>query len=721
MDGREHKNALNSLWNFISADYETRLARSGKLNDFIDGGMDYFLGPTGIPNKARAANTMMNPIAQMGQAGADATVATDPRYSRDERINAGVNALTGTLATLAPAAFMKAAGRPAADAVMETLVNTSRPLAVDGIEDASRAFWRDDSGMFLGPGASGADLPAMARAESMLESGIPREKVLRDTGWFRGVDGKMRWESDDSAAVLRSPLQNLFNNGDEGAAFGGDVNSGLLHQELLGGTRRGEVFPPAYDNLGEGLLNATKRGGDRVDGSYKASTGDIEIGAPNPQEGKAVLLHELQHAIQQNEGFARGSSPANELSDIAAARNVRKSEIVSQMDRIKSEEGLSGYRPQHPRLVPLQEEYDGLLGRNASDNPAAMDAYRRSSGEVEARNASLRSAMSAERRLETPPWATQDVPDAEQIVRFGSGNALSEVTPAAPTGTNALRTLTPQQEMAERILEMRAAGNAADVTDEMMAMADDVTMFNRTPLPMDEASRMARAETGGFDTQNLLYHGSDNANIKSFDPSKGAEGLPATFLTDNRNTAATYGDSVGEYFARTDYPAEFDFNGRSSANFDGESLSPGGLVRRVKGAADDARFYGAETETDLAYDLQSAGIDPMYADEIDAVRMRSVVDDFGWGGSPANNLAVFDPANIRSRTARFDPEFAHLRNLSAGVAGLGVVGLGATQGQQTDDPYAQRNTLAEVMRPAFGNALNGYTPPLPRNALQRGF
>jgi hypothetical protein len=168
MDEREHKNALNSLWNFISADYETRLARSGKLNDFIDGGMDYFLGPTGIPNKARAANTMMNPIAQMGQAGADAVMASDPRFSRDERINYGVNALTGSLATLAPAAFMKAAGRPAADAVMETLVNTSRPLAVDGISDAARRFAVSEDGSFPAARADPTLSDALARrAEEM--------------------------------------------------------------------------------------------------------------------------------------------------------------------------------------------------------------------------------------------------------------------------------------------------------------------------------------------------------------------------------------------------------------------------------------------------------------------------------------------------------------------------------------------------------------------------
>ena len=448
MDGREHKNALNSLWNFISADYETRLARSGKLNDFIDGGMDYFLGPTGIPNKARAANTMINPIAQMGQAGADATVATDPRYSRDERINAGVNALTGTLATLAPAAFMKAAGRPAADAVMETLVNTSRPLAVDGISDAARRF-------------------AMSE-----------------------------------------------------------------------------------------------------DGSV----------------------------------------------------------------------------------------------------PAA-------------------------------------------------------------------RALTPQQEMAERILEMRAAGNAADVTDEMMAMADDVTMFNRTPLPMDEASRMARAQEAGFGGD--LYHGTNNefdaframpwggetpnianeyAASKGWDGDTGQRVLPVRMAVnspldaDRMPKTVTIGDFVTESLEQSPAVGRGEFN-TEMADARINNIRRGAMqeesgphYNRHDFWNNDASMFG--THGKLAKDalMNQLGFD--------GVKMIEM-------GEPTTG--VFDATKARSRFARFDPEFAHLGNLSAGVAGLGVVGLGATQGQQTDDPYAQRNTLAEVMRPAFGNALNGYTPPLPRNALQRGF
>jgi hypothetical protein len=57
-----------------------------------------------------------------------------------------------------------------------------------------------------------------------------------------------------------------------------------------------------------------------------------------------------------------------------------------------------------------------------------------------------------------------------------------------------------------------------------------------------------------------------------------------------------------------------------------------------------------------------------------------VYDNAFEGGG--DSYAVFNPANIRSRFALFDPEFAHLRNLSAGVGGLGLLGLGAYDAQQ---------------------------------------
>jgi hypothetical protein len=60
----------------------------------------------------------------------------------------------------------------------------------------------------------------------------------------------------------------------------------------------------------------------------------------------------------------------------------------------------------------------GVGGFDAYDEPGEL--YRRTSGEVEARNVQTRRDMTPDQRRATPPWETEDVPRAQQIVRFGS-------------------------------------------------------------------------------------------------------------------------------------------------------------------------------------------------------------------------------------------------------------------------------------------------------------
>tara|TARA_R110002126_G_scaffold73946_2_gene184538 strand:- start:5696 stop:7855 length:2160 start_codon:yes stop_codon:yes gene_type:complete len=719
MDGREHNNALNSLWNFISADYETRLARSGKLNDFIDGGMDYFLGPTGIPNKARAANTMMNPIAQMGQAGADAVMASDPRFSRDERINYGVNALTGSLATLAPAAFMKAAGRPAADAVMETLVNTSRPLAVDGISDAARRFAVSEDGSvpLMGggktdPTQTGWTFRDVDASLNSRLSGAENSRIGGDTSRVESVPIRrlnamqetVNPDFADTASsagelplVVRKNGQMFVRDGHHrltAAAEGGSQNADVRFIDL----DNADTSTPLLDWSPEktGFVEADQALLDDLFGTPAAPTGTNALrsvanagGDPLPAM-RATDEYAGTHTAPQNDGY---SSPLHELGgniypdDIYssnAARYYGDGNPVLDRDTMKVLQSMRG-KPDEPvsiyRAVPK-----GVTDINAGDWVTVNRDYAVSHGE-----SNFGDAFDV---------IEQKVPARDL---FTDGNSIHEFGYSPPTAT-----LTPQQEMAERILEMRAAGNAADVTDEMMAMADDVTMFNRTPLPMDEASRMARAQEAGFDTGTPLYHGSAAEDgVDAFDVNYAGSvsqqpNEKAVFLTENPKAAG--------WFANYAHPDGV--NGSYGGAGEGMVL-PVTSRGNLQGTDFRGQPYRPEWMEKRLNAAQESG-----ADGLRISGMRENLDGF----TPIDNQqAHFNPANIRSRFARFDPEFAHLSNLSAGVAGLGVVGLGATQGQQTDDPYAQRNTLADVMRPAFGNALNGYTPPLPRNALQRGF
>ena len=51
---------------------------------------------------------------------------------------------------------------------------------------------------YAGENANNADLDTLARAKEMKATGVADETIRQQTGWFKGMDGKWRWEIDDS-------------------------------------------------------------------------------------------------------------------------------------------------------------------------------------------------------------------------------------------------------------------------------------------------------------------------------------------------------------------------------------------------------------------------------------------------------------------------------------------------------------------------------------------
>ena len=238
----------------------------------------------------------------------------------------------------------------------------------------------------------------------------------------------------------------------------------------------------------------------------------------------------------------------------------------------------------------------------------------------------------------------------------------------ATTGAIALPAARNEAErMARQILEMRAAGRAGDVTDAMMAQADPQYMFNNTPLPMDEASRMARAGEMGFDTR--VYHGSRD-DITSMDQLKGsAEGGAGTlFSSDEARVANTYATkrlgSEGENvlpllanvsnYGESGYKTPFPFNGSDVAI---EQWLTG--LDRFNRTLDNSKTSYFENAIRSARNAGQSG-----------TVIRQVEDDAvsSIQTMPSDVHVTLDPTTIRSRFARFDPEFSHLANLNAANA-----------------------------------------------------
>lgn len=243
------------------------------------------------------------------------------------------------------------------------------------------------------------------------------------------------------------------------------------------------------------------------------------------------------------------------------------------------------------------------------------------------------------------------------------------------------------ERMARDILDMRAAGRAGEVTDEMMAQADPQYMFYNTPLPMDEASRMVRAREAGFDTSVPLYHGGRD-NLQNVSRLEGnAEGGAGTFyMTDERSVANSYapnrtnpsGENIMHLLARSGdyreagYTRPFPADG-TQQQMDAWLLGNDAYNERMSGEGIKSAVYNQQ-------------INAARRNNQPGVVMRQTVDNRidSRSALPSDVFIALDPANVRSRFARFDPEFAHLSNLSAANVDplVGLLGVLAAEEQR---------------------------------------
>jgi hypothetical protein len=290
--------------------------------------------------------------------------------------------------------------------------------------------------------------------------------------------------------------------------------------------------------------------------------------------------------------------------------------------------------------------------------------------------------------------------------------------------------LSEAQRQARDILDMRAAGNARSVTDDMMARADDQYMFDNTPLPMDEASRLARADAGGFDT--TAYH-ETGRDFPAFDTSRlgagaGDSEMPTGVFT--KPTGASIGlGGVGESqiplmtrrgnnlevidrthmrsegAARGDsympaWHAANDFDNANALRYDSKFEGGAGQSWLSQNPED---YFAASNAALAEWNARNTELGQIARGHLDDSLRRDGVDsvtvqrDQGSMGRETPSTIILDPSNIRSRFARFDPEFSHLSNLSAANASP-TAGLLASGAQEQDKPLPFMEMLRGLLR-----------------------
>ena len=258
------------------------------------------------------------------------------------------------------------------------------------------------------------------RAKSMLtrmrsEGKIDPHEIWIKTGWELGVDGKWRHEINDGqfkVDILKQPqgkefrLPEVFDAPDLYAAY-----PNLRFYKI--------IFDDTLDSAGS-TVGRTFTINIKAHEEYK---NEAKLSESVEELVRQTVLHELQHGVQDTEGFAQGSSPwahtrrfrqlmlqigtsVNEIGGdwVYGRKHVENyfdtkasPEVVAKLDALIKELGY-------------KDRYEFLI----NEMPAGQ--YWKVAGEVESRNVEFRSKMTPEERAQKMISETEDVAREDQII-----------------------------------------------------------------------------------------------------------------------------------------------------------------------------------------------------------------------------------------------------------------------------------------------------------------
>lgn len=286
-------------------------------------------------------------------------------------------------------------------------------------------------------------------AEEMERGKKDAKAIKLATGWERGADGKWRYEMPDAKIKDMKDIGggNIVKRFDDDMLW----NDGKL-ADVIDAPGLFEAYPQLKDVRidTDAIMNDMPS-----NGVYNAKTNTITIHADELKYMNSILNHEIQHAIQYIEGFAKGGSPEQMEKEFKAAQDEWKARAYAHELEEKAKE-MGGEYNQSEVEKALVEEYKDLdmsdelpdketrikgfnyFARGYADRSmddaikrfrlnestrSDFDSYKeylKLAGEVESRNVEKRLGMTDEERRNSLAEETEDVNRAEQIV---SGNA----------------------------------------------------------------------------------------------------------------------------------------------------------------------------------------------------------------------------------------------------------------------------------------------------------
>jgi hypothetical protein len=274
------------------------------------------------------------------------------------------------------------------------------------------------------------------------------EKAKEEGKVFKNpYDKKERFEIDDSKAKLANVdggfFTIMYDNLDFKKNPTDEYYNPVTLQDLLHHTELYKNYPRSKN-----ITIVRDRDPKGPEGSYNSQENTITIkGTLKPEKVKSVLLHEIQHAIQHREGFARGGN-----ADMFKKVNSLAKDFIKEVDDILLTKIGNSKNKQIEEYVwdylgkkitweeLLQKSYEiipndvrvEILHRNKEKSKIGdvFEKYKLLAGEIEARDVQARMDLTAEQRDPNhpeyvAPYSSENIAPQDAILRYDSNQSNS--------------------------------------------------------------------------------------------------------------------------------------------------------------------------------------------------------------------------------------------------------------------------------------------------------
>ena len=442
-------------------------------------------------------------------------------------------------------------------------------------------------GTFIGRNSTGWDATKAAEAEKLLNAGADPAQVWKDHLIGRMPDKSLFSEISDQPLTVRvdnfsnpygswgidpqkahglNDIQSLLDEG---------INEGGVHSLTGWAKHYGESLPPEgqwnpppssyyeeklieHQPLSQ-LYDFNKlqtRGAasesPMANGYFNGENNKIVINAltdkkqnlKNYSGARSVAAHELQHAIQEKEGWARGTSPQyinpDEFNKI---RNDEYKNIINTLIPKNAEKYKNSINEiERQKIIENQSLLRDRLSEITKQDQSAIqnEIYRRHTGEAQARATQDRMNMNMQQRRDTYPLAgdkLSDIPLDQLINRYRDNGPSMSMSIKNPN-------------LNFELLNKHLSGQK--LTPEEMALYEKNGSAMETPQLQRYNLGNANAQGGStdyleyqqsFDSPDY-YHGTGH-NIPQFRPSENGRLGPGVYVTPEKETSNIFSKISG--------------------------------------------------------------------------------------------------------------------------------------------------------------------------------